>query len=76
MKLESDNLFITALDRSRQWYRYHHLFAELLRHQLEATSGAEEVTALHQRASQWYEDHGFGDDAVHHALPPGIGKGR
>ena len=68
VKLEQANLFLIPLDESRQWYRYHHLFAELLRHQLEAKSGADEGMVLHQRASQWYEDHGFPDDAIHHAL--------
>jgi len=60
--------FLVPLDESREWYRYHHLFAELLRHQLELKSGSEEVTALHQRASQWYEDNQFPDDAIHLAL--------
>ena len=60
--------FLMPLDESRQWYRYHHLLAELLRHQLERVSGAAELTRLHQRASQWYEDHGFPDDAVCHAM--------
>ena len=68
VKLEQANLFLIPLDESRQWYRYHHLFAELLRHQLEVKSGLEEVAALRQRASQWYEDNGFSDDAIHHAL--------
>ena len=69
VKLESSvGGFLIPLDESRQWYRYHNLFAELLRHQLELKSGLEVVTTLHQRASQWYEDNGFPDDAVRHAL--------
>lgn len=68
VKLEQANLFLIPLDESRQWYRYHHLFAELLRHQLEVSSGMEEMTRLHQRASQWYEEHDFVDDGVRHAL--------
>lgn len=67
-KLEQVNLFLIPLDGSRQWYRYHHLFAELLRQQLETMEGAGEVSRLHLRASQWYEDNNFVDDAVHHAL--------
>lgn len=67
-RLEQANLFLVALDQSREWYRYHHLFAELLRHQLEVMSGAEEAVLLHQRASQWCDDHEFPDDAVRHAL--------
>jgi LuxR family transcriptional regulator, maltose regulon positive regulatory protein len=67
-KLERANLFTVPLDESRQWYRYHHLFAELLQHRLEVVRGAEEAPLLHQRASQWYEDNHFPDDAIHHAL--------
>ena len=67
-RLEQANLFLVALDQSREWYRYHHLFVELLRHQLGVKSGAEEVALLRQRASQWYDEHEFPEDAVHHAL--------
>ena len=67
-RLEQSNLFLVPLDESRQWYRYHHLFAELLRHQLEVESGQENVKQLHERASRWYEAHGLADDAIHHAL--------
>jgi LuxR family maltose regulon positive regulatory protein len=63
--------FLVPLDESRQWYRYHHLLAELLRHQLEVQAGREVVAALHRRASQWYEDNGFLDDAVRHSLKAG-----
>jgi LuxR family maltose regulon positive regulatory protein len=67
-KLEHSNLFLVPLDESRQWYRYHHLFGELLRHQFEMIPAANEVALLHRRASQWYEENGLADDAVHHAL--------
>lgn len=67
-KLERANLFIVPLDESRHWYRYHHLFAELLRHRLEMVPGTKEVPLLHQRASRWYADNNFPDDAIHHAL--------
>jgi LuxR family maltose regulon positive regulatory protein len=65
--LEHANLFIVALDEERKWYRFHRLFVELLRHRLRL---AEELTAsiLHQRASRWYQDHGFQADAIYHAL--------
>ena len=66
--LEQSNLFVIPLDDSRQWYRYHQLFAELLRHQLEVALGTREVRRLHRRASQWYESAGFPDDAVRHSL--------
>ena len=64
--LERSNLFIVPLDESRQWYRYHRLFADLLRHRLDVEGEA--ATPLHRRASCWYADHGFPTDAVHHAL--------
>jgi LuxR family maltose regulon positive regulatory protein len=71
--LDRANLFIIPLDNQRRWYRYHHLFAELLRqrlHQRIVTSADEtqnHVTALHVRASQWYEDHGLEIEAFEHA---------
>ena len=64
--LECNNLFVVPLDESRQWYRYHHLFADLLRHRLDI--GIEDVASLHRRASQWYADNGFPADAIRHAL--------
>ncbi len=68
LSLEREHLFIVSLDESRQWYRYEHLFADLLRHQCEMVYGAEQVGALHRQASQWYEDDGLPDEAIHHAL--------
>jgi LuxR family maltose regulon positive regulatory protein len=68
LNLERGHLFVVPLDVSRQWYRYEHLFADLLHHQLEVVSGARQVTELHQRASQWYEDNNFPDEAIQHAL--------
>ncbi len=70
-RLERSNLFLLPLDDSRRWYRYHQLFGELLRHQLEVASGTREVHRLHRRASQWYENAGLGDDAIHHSLAGG-----
>jgi len=66
--LERGHLFIVPLDDSRQWYRYEHLFADILRHQQESTYGAENTAELHRRASQWYEDSNHPDEAIHHAL--------
>jgi LuxR family maltose regulon positive regulatory protein len=68
LNLERGHLFIAPLDESRQWYRYEHLFADILRHQCGKTYGIEEGTELHIRASQWYEDNTLLDDAIHHAL--------
>jgi LuxR family maltose regulon positive regulatory protein len=68
LKLERGHLFIVPLDESRQWHRYEHLFNDLLRHQCASAFGEEAVVELHHRASQWYEDNNFPDDAIHHAL--------
>lgn len=66
--LERDYLFIVPLDESRQWYRYEHLFADLLRSECETTYGTEQVTSLHLQASQWYEENKLPDEAINHAL--------
>ncbi|MHB8891344.1 MAG: LuxR C-terminal-related transcriptional regulator, partial [Candidatus Limnocylindrales bacterium] len=66
--LERANLFIVPLDNERRWYRYHHLFAELLRQrrqQIAVSSGG--VDEDHLRASEWYEDHGLDIEAFQHA---------
>ena len=65
--LEHANLFIIPLDPAREWYRYHHLFADLLQHRLRIETPRAEPQ-LHQRASRWYADHGFQADAIQHAL--------
>jgi LuxR family maltose regulon positive regulatory protein len=65
--LEQANLFIFSLDSQRRWYRYHHLFADSLRHRLEQVH-PEIAPTLHCRASLWYEQQGFVDEAIHHAL--------
>jgi LuxR family maltose regulon positive regulatory protein len=65
--LERANLFVVALDEERGWYRYHHLFAEMLRrHLLQAEPIL--VPDLHRRASDWYEQHNLPIEAVQHAL--------
>jgi LuxR family maltose regulon positive regulatory protein len=69
--LERANLFIVPLDDERRWYRYHHLFAELLRQRLLQSapkSGSEgSVAAYHRRASLWFEENGMELDAFRHA---------
>jgi LuxR family transcriptional regulator, maltose regulon positive regulatory protein len=71
--IEHANLFLVPLDNERRWYRYHHLFADLLRQRLQRRSASSpgddvwDVAALHCRASQWYEDHGLSIEAFHHA---------
>src|SRR5262245_4492159 len=67
-ELERANLFVVPLDDDRQWYRYHHLFADLLRHRLTIGVPAETVGSLHSRASVWYERQGLVAEAVQHAL--------
>jgi LuxR family transcriptional regulator, maltose regulon positive regulatory protein len=72
--LEHANLFIVPLDNERHWYRYHHLFADLLRQRLQqsitsSTGDAQsQVNELHLRASVWYEDHGLELEAFQHAV--------
>ena len=66
--LEQSGMFTTALDTQGQWYRYHHLFRELLRARLMQQSSADEIAALHLRASAWFARNGFIEEALHHAL--------
>src|SRR5512135_1357758 len=65
--LERANLFIVPLDNDRYWYRYHHLFGDLLRKRLGQNFTPENIAGLHTRASQWYEDHGLEIEAFQHA---------
>ena len=71
--VEHANLFLIPLDNERRWYRYHHLFADLLRQRLHQNTGSSSgdaesrVNELHIRASQWYEDKGLEIEAFHHA---------
>ncbi|MDX2139146.1 MAG: LuxR C-terminal-related transcriptional regulator [Chloroflexota bacterium] len=64
---ERANLLLVPLDDERQWYRYHHLFADVLQARLLKTQ-PELISVLHQRASAWYETQGFASDALHHAF--------
>lgn len=65
--LERANLFIVPLDNERRWYRYHHLFAELLHQRLRQNIDKSRVADLHIRASQWFEDNRLELDAFEHA---------
>lgn len=65
--LEQANLFVVTLDPSQQWYRYHHLFGDLLRHRLELQA-RHDIAELHRRAGRWYEAQGYIPDAIHHSL--------
>jgi LuxR family maltose regulon positive regulatory protein len=68
--LERENLFVVPLDDNREWYRYHHLFAQVLRAELVRTE-PEVIPALHQRACAWHRAWGAVGDAVTHALAAG-----
>jgi LuxR family maltose regulon positive regulatory protein len=68
--LERANLFLVPLDDRRRWYRYHHLFADLLRARLLDLHAAE-VPELHRRASAWWEEHREPEEAIWHALAAG-----
>ena len=68
--LERDNLFLVPLDDSRVWYRFHHLFAQVLFGQLARTEPAL-VAVLHRRASAWHQRSGSAEEAIDHALAAG-----
>ncbi|MBC8075078.1 MAG: hypothetical protein H7Y32_03300, partial [Chloroflexales bacterium] len=67
-QVERANLFLVALDDERRWYRYHHLFGDVLRARLQSGATPEDVATLHRRASAWYEQTGEISPAVQHAL--------
>ena len=69
-QVERANLFLVPLDDERQWYRYHHLFADLLQKSLKQTH-PELVGGLHQRASEWYAANNYLAEAIGHALDAG-----
>jgi len=69
-ELERANLFVDPLDEKRRWYRFHHLFADLLRGRLREKE-ADRVADLYRRAATWCQDHGLLDDAIRHALAAG-----
>jgi LuxR family maltose regulon positive regulatory protein len=69
-QVERAGLFVLPLDEVRGWWRYHHLFADLLRARLQAEQPGR-VPALHRAAAAWCEEHELADDAVRHALATG-----
>jgi LuxR family transcriptional regulator, maltose regulon positive regulatory protein len=64
--LEDANAFVVSLDAARSWFRYHHLFVDLLRLELRRTQ-PDDVAGLNERAAGWFARHGFGVEAVRHA---------
>ncbi|MEV5967542.1 LuxR C-terminal-related transcriptional regulator [Kribbella sp. NPDC051952] len=69
-ELDRGNVFVVPLDAERSWYRYHHLFGDVLRARLTAEQ-PEQVPALHRAATAWYAEHELMGDAVRHALAAG-----
>jgi len=69
--LVASNLFVVPLDNEGRWFRYHHLFQELLRHRLEQHWSAEQIADLHKRTSIWFAENGLIDEALHYALSAG-----
>lgn len=66
--LRQDNLFVISLDAQGRWFRYHHVFQNLLLQQLQKRRNASEICDLHSRASIWLSDQGLVDEAIRHAL--------
>lgn len=66
--LDHANLFLIALDDDRQWYRYHHLFRDLLHQRLRTQADAAAINELHQRAAHWYRAQALTDEAIRHYL--------
>ncbi len=69
--IERSELFLIPLDDRREWYRYHHLFQELLQQRLTVEVMPEQVNNLHLRASAWFQEHGLIEESIHHALAAG-----
>ncbi len=69
--LERANLFLVPLDNERRWYRYHHLFGDILRQRFGQKLSPAEIAETHLRASQWYEQNGDEAAAFHHAIAAG-----
>jgi len=67
-ELERTNLFVLPLDDERRWYRYHHLFADLLQSTLRKQRSAEQIRELHRRASRWHQSEGSLEEAMSHAM--------
>ncbi len=68
IRLAQSNLFLIPLDHERHWFRFHHLFADLLRNRLQQTSEPKNITQLHQQAAVWFAQNGLLFDALKYAL--------
>lgn len=67
-ELVTENVFTIPLDQSRQWFRYHHLFQDFLLMNLRENYSPEIVASLHRRASAWYAEHDYIEEAIRHAI--------
>lgn len=70
-ELRKTNLFIFSLDAELKWFRYHHLFQDLLFSELQRAYDPKDISALHLRASQWFENEGLIDEAIEHTIATG-----
>lgn len=70
-RLWQQGLFAIPLDPRRDWYRFHHVFQDLLQQELERTESSDHIASLHLRASAWYRQEGLIEEAVNHALKSG-----
>ena len=73
--LKQSNLFVVPQDDQDRWFRYHHLFQQLLKRQLKRRFSSEYIEAIHKRASTWLTDNGLIEEALHHALEGGDSAG-
>ena len=69
--IQRSDVFTLPLDNDGRWFRFHHLFQELLTVELKQRLGAEEIAGLHMRAARWFEDHDLVDEAIDHSLAGG-----
>ncbi|MBW1750524.1 MAG: response regulator, partial [Deltaproteobacteria bacterium] len=70
-ELTEGNLFVIPLDSHGKWFRFHHLFQQLLQHELTKRMSSDEIADLHVRAGQWFESQNFIDEAIEHLLAAG-----
>jgi LuxR family maltose regulon positive regulatory protein len=69
--LKETQMFVIPLDEQNHWFRYHHLFQELLKRQLEQNAGPQEIAALYSLASEWFESHGLITESIKNAMAAG-----
>ncbi|MBX3069479.1 MAG: hypothetical protein KF883_03125 [Thermomicrobiales bacterium] len=67
-ELDAAGLFLISLDDENAWFRYHHLFREVLRNHLHKTASSNSIASLHHRAARWFARQGLTDEAIRHAV--------